>query len=237
MVQREYISEPRRRGGFTLLELVATVVVLAILSGLAVVGFGEVRQQSRVRVTFLEATGIAREALGIAAYRNRVELVSTDFADTDFDRTEDGLQEASGVESVDDSDGTYWVYTSQHGLTARIYSNGTVSSMAAPVVTNQAGLQVVCVGAGITTCTNDASGRAMYLQWNGNEQGSYRISVTPSTTRGELFSSTSDSDRERYLGMGAYNQSYVITLTLYRNNSFTDVVSVQTITYTVPNAA
>jgi len=230
-------SRERAAGGFTLGELVATIVIAGMLAGLALAGFDEIGDRARSRSTLQEAQALSREARGLAGLDGRSTLLAIDFTDNDLDRYRVGTQLAASTEGNDAELGPYWLYTSKYRINARMYADGLVvledGEPVAPFA-SVGTLAVNCIGGGVTTCTDTATEEAMYLTWEATEQNSVTISVAPGTAWGDFYSSSSNTMRYKYLGLGTRGTTYTITVDIYETNDFTGPSQTSVLQYTVP---
>lgn len=110
----------RPRRGFTLVELIVVVVILAVLAAIITPSFNLMIYRFKYRATVTEATALAREALDHGLLERRFHITTPDFRENDLDRSTEGTQTASGT--------TPWSYTSQHEITVYIQDNGDVTS-------------------------------------------------------------------------------------------------------------
>ena len=94
------VRRDRVASGFTLGELVATIVIAGMLAGLALAGFGEIGDRARSRSTLQEAQALSREARGLAGLDGRSTLLAIDFTDNDLDRYQVGTQLAASTEGL-----------------------------------------------------------------------------------------------------------------------------------------
>ena len=232
-------SRPLRntsQGGFTLLELIVVIVVAASLAAVAIPSFKAVTTKTGERSALIEARELGREALDIAAFDSRELLTIDDFLSGDLDRSMSGVQLAMDRSYIDDETSPFWLYTSERGVNVRIYSDGSVvlgESGNGPITIADQSVSVHCIGSGVTTCTDN---RAMYVRWRTTSQSSARVTLTPSTSRGTIFETTADANRELYVGLGTPGEVYTATVTVYQDNNFTNVISTVSTNYTVPAA-
>jgi hypothetical protein len=232
-----FYSEKNRinRISFTLIELVVVIIVATTLAAVGLATFREVTHRATEQSALSEARALSKEAVAMAKLASRESIISSDFTSNDLDNSNVGIQYAEERNGVDQEDKNYWLYTSRHKINVRIYDDGTAALDTFEYISAQepkisGSLRMYCVGLGVNSCTDD---RAIYASWESSEQSSYKIEITPATSRYSSVSRTADNDREIYLGMGQLGSTYQVTLTIYKDNNFTDISKTEIISYTI----
>jgi prepilin-type N-terminal cleavage/methylation domain-containing protein len=238
--------------GFTLLELIVVIVIAALLGSIAIVTFDNIKYKQKVEITKVEAKAHGKEALAFAVFENRNYIEDTDFRETDLNKYLDSTQLASSVKGTD-SLGNYWLYTSVHNLTAKIYSNGDVvmdlsnpsvtpsptptptPSPSPSIISTVSITSITCTSSTVATCDENTSSKAMVLNWSSSNQGSYKVEFTPDLPVRPAQSpiiSNNIFDTELYLGMGTKNIAYTITLSIYPESNQNGTPATDTIIFT-----
>jgi len=246
--------------GFTLLELIVVIVIAALLGAIAIVTFDNIKYKQKVEITKVEAKAHGKEALAFAVFENRNYIEDIDFRETDLNKYLDSTQLASTVAGTD-SLGKYWLYTSVHNLSAKIYSNGVVimdlsNSTTTPsptqtpsptptptptpsIISTASITSITCTSSTIATCDENITTKAMVLNWTSSNQGSYKVEFTPDLPVRPAQSpiiSNNIFDTELYLGMGTKNIAYTITLSVYPESDQKGTPATDTIIFT-PSAS
>jgi competence protein ComGC len=230
--------------GFTLNEMLVIFIVVTLLISIASFTYNKVTSKSKEEITLLEAKALSKVVLAEANYKNRNYIITTDFEQRDLDLYIADLQTASDREGLDQEKGSYWEYRSNLDITALIYQDGTVilKAVDAPALNTEllnpntnkpsvSTLNLYCITEKLNTCTESGGKKAVYLSWVSDNQSSFEITTSPLMSRAEV-SSTSNNDREIYLGMAEIGITYLIKIKVYSNNTLTGAFSSSVLSYT-----
>jgi LPXTG-motif cell wall-anchored protein len=75
---------------------------------------------------------------------------------------------------------------------------------------------------------------SFYVNWISNLQNSYIVEWAPTTNQGSIYKSTSDTTRNKYLGLGNLGVTYLVTVTVFINDDYTGERASASAYYTVP---
>ena len=230
--------------GFTLNEIVVIFIVIATLLSIASFTYNKITSKSKEEITLLEAKALSKVVLAEANYKNRNYIITTDFEQRDLDLYLAEIQSASDREGHDLEKGSYWEYKSNLDITAIIYQDGTVilKALDAPelnkeIINNNdnkpsvSTLNLYCITDKLNTCTEAGGKKAVYLSWVSDNQSSFEVTTSPLMSRSGV-NSTSNNDREIYLGMADIGVTYLIKIKVYSNNTLTGAFSSSVLSYT-----
>ena len=230
--------------GFTLNEMLLIFIVIATLISIASFTYNKVTSKSKEEITLLEAKALSKVVLSEANYKNRNYIITTDFEQRDLDLYLPEIQSALDREGHDLEKGSYWEYKSNLGITAIIYQDGTaiLKALDAPELSTEvvnpntskpsvSTLNLYCITEKLNTCTETGGKKAVYLSWVSDNQSSFEVTTSPLMSRAEV-SSTSNNDREIYLGMADIGTTYLIKIKVYSNNTLKGAFSSSVLSYT-----
>ena len=230
--------------GFTINEMLLIFIVIATLISIASFTYNKITSKSKEEITLLEAKALSKVVLAEANYKNRNYIITTDFEQRDLDLFLPENQSAPDREGHDLEKGSYWEYKSNLDITAIIYQDGSVilKPLDAPALNTEltnpstnkpsvSTLNLYCITEKLNSCTESGGKKAVYLSWVSGNQSSFEVTTSPLMSRAEV-SSTSNNDREIYLGMADIGTTYLIKIKVYSNNTLTGAFSSSVLSYT-----